>query len=110
MHISSDWLDCTLRNPRIDRSELLARVAYQLVIRDWRQHPDRYRDPASGVSLLSKSLAHVGFPHLHTYLAAMAYYVRPRYGSALHWRNTVVRRARNRVWLHFIGKPWRRQS
>ena len=107
MITTDDWLTSRLDGPRTLEVEVLARVAYRLVQIDFHRYPARYLVPSDGVFTLGNRLQVEGFQALSTYLAACAYHLTPRAGSALHWRNTVIRRSRTRALNTFLGKPWK---
>jgi hypothetical protein len=96
-----------LDNPRVSESEVLARVSYQLVKLDFRRYPHRYIVPSDGVCDLANQMQRLELFPLATHLASCAYHLTPRSCSALHWRDTVVRRARIRVLNTFLGRPWK---
>lgn len=89
-------------------SAVEARVAYQLIIRDFRINPENYRDPADGVRQLGYQLEVDGFRVLACWVTSYAYHMHRTGLRTKVIRDWLIDRsvdaARNRA----RGEPWRR--
>jgi len=89
-------------------SEVLARVAYRIAQREYRQ---QYSDTINRERLLlplSDRLDKQGFRALALWLSACAFYCRRERCLIIHWRDTVIVRARRAQHYRRTGMPWRR--
>jgi hypothetical protein len=89
-------------------SEVMARVAFRLIVWDFRSHRASYDDPQQGMIGLSAHLHRYGFRAVSAWVLAAAYYT-GREGCLLaDWRDWCVRRARLHAAYRRAGQPWRK--
>jgi hypothetical protein len=91
-------------------SEVMARVAFRLVVQDYRAHARNYKEPLAGMLLLAARLDIAGFRALAVWVYTAAYSVRRQECSLAVWRDSVIRRARLHDAYRRQGRPWKRAA
>lgn len=89
-------------------SEVIARVSFRLIVRDYRIRPDAYTNPNAGLIDLARRLTDDGFWVLGFWVVGAAFETRRRGVTVKEWRNGVVIRARLHASYRRRGQPWRR--
>lgn len=89
-------------------SEVLTRVAYQLVRLDFKRNPARYVNPSDGVHELSWELRFIDRQPLHLVFAAFSLFLSKKKGKLIDAVNIYVARARYFDEMRRSGKPWAR--
>lgn len=89
-------------------SEVLARVAFSLIVYDFRRNKPAYDEPTLGMYRLAVSLDRGGFRALSCWVAAAAFEITASGCSLANWRDRVILRARNHAANRRAGVPWRR--
>jgi hypothetical protein len=91
-------------------SEVLCRVAFRLIERDYRKCPELYSDPSTRLYQLATTLEHEGFRALSMWVSSAAFY-RAQYGFTMaEWRDKCIYRARRHYLNHRSGNGWRRDA
>jgi hypothetical protein len=89
-------------------SAVICRVAYRLVVYDYKYNPTRYRVPADGVCDLAIRLERGGFPALAMWCSAFAYKMTVEHLTVRQARDEVIFRATEAERRRRGGKPWTR--
>lgn len=89
-------------------SAVLVRVAYQLIVYDYKYNPSRYRKPADGVSDLGVRLYRGGFQAMSMWCAAIAYKMSYEGMTVRQARDEVIYRATEADRRRRAGQPWAR--
>jgi hypothetical protein len=89
-------------------SAVICRVAYRLVVVDYRQQPESYDDPANGLYFLAVKLDRHGFNALSMWIAAFAYKMRTEGLTLREARDEVIYRATEAERRRRGGRPWAR--
>lgn len=88
-------------------SAVLARVAYELIRRDFRDSPHLYIEPSEGLGRLSRRLYHSGWSVMSVWVAAYAYH-NGQGMSTSAYRQWLIQRARWAAMNREYGRPWAR--
>lgn len=89
-------------------SAVLCRVAYRLVVYDYKYNPTRYKVPSDGVCDLAIRLERGGFPALAMWCSAFAYKMTVEHLTVREARDEVIYRATEAERRRRGGKPWER--
>jgi len=89
-------------------TEIIARVAYQVIARDFRLNPARYDNPIEGIYTLMREMRHYDNTLLHTSFAAILVHLRGQRGTLKQWRDLIIHRSRYAVAKSRAGFPWSR--
>ena len=89
-------------------SAVICRVAYRLVVYDYKYNPDRYRVPSDGVCDLAIRLERGGFPALAMWCSAFAYKMTVEHLTVREARDEVIHRATEAERRRRSGNPWAR--
>lgn len=87
-------------------SEVVARVAFRLIERDYRLNPSRYLNPSDGIRKLMNELHSLNCMLLSTALAAAALWLSSGRGKLFKWRDDIVHRSRYYAARRAAGDPW----
>lgn len=80
-------------------TEVIARVAYQIVRRDYRINPARYEDPATGLRQLQEEMIANRVHILLVQLSAMAFWLRQGKGKLVDWKIQTVHTSRRTAYI-----------
>jgi hypothetical protein len=87
-------------------SEVLARVAYQLIVKDFQREPAAYQTPCTAMFFLSARLEAFGFRALSLWVTAAAYH-QTKGKSLKTWKLMTIDRTRQADANRRSGIPWK---
>lgn len=70
-------------------TRVLARVAYRLILRDYRSHPENYDTPSQGILDLAQNLHLAGFTSFYSNLLSAAKWTASGW-TLMEWRNILA--------------------
>lgn len=88
-------------------SEVVVRVAYALVKRDFKLRPQNYDNPSEGVHKLSWELRNVVNQSMHLSLAAFSLFLNKKKGKLKDAVKIYIDRARYAEEMRRSGTPWK---
>lgn len=89
-------------------SAVVARVAYQLIVLDYRHRPESYHYPEKGLRVLQRDMSADGWETMACWLTAFCWTICERGLTARQARDYVVDRALKAEANRRRGRPWQR--